>query len=97
MSQQRGDEVGVYDADVEGQPLREFVAEFCPDLVGITVNTPQVKQAWRTAAAIKGNFLMRTMERFPTASLLVEPWKEGSRSVLSAAGRGKVVMADLER
>ena len=28
-------------------------ASFSPHLVGITTNTPQVKQAWRTAAAIK--------------------------------------------
>ncbi|HSR32818.1 MAG TPA: radical SAM protein [Anaerolineae bacterium] len=53
VSQRRGDEVRVYDADVEDQPLREFVSEFKPDLVGITANTPQVKQAWRTASAIK--------------------------------------------
>ncbi len=53
VSLQRGDEVRVYDADVEEQPLREFVAEFRPDLVGVTANTPQVKQAWRTAAAIQ--------------------------------------------
>ena len=38
---------------MEEQPLREFVTEFRPDLVGITANTPQVKQAWRTAEAIK--------------------------------------------
>ena len=54
VSQERGDEVRVYDADVEEQPLSEFVAEFQPDLVGITANTPQVKGAWRTAAAVKG-------------------------------------------
>ena len=53
VSQARGDQVRVYDADIEEQPLREFVAEFRPDLVGITANTPQVKQAWHTAAAIK--------------------------------------------
>ena len=53
VSQRRGDTVRVYDADVQDQPLREFVAEFRPDLVGITANTPQVKQAWRTAAAVK--------------------------------------------
>jgi radical SAM superfamily enzyme YgiQ (UPF0313 family) len=53
VSLRRGDEVRVFDADVEQQPLAEFVAEFRPDLVGITANTPQVKQAWRTAAAIK--------------------------------------------
>ncbi len=53
VSERRGDEVRVYDADVEDQPLQEFLKEFRPHLVGITTNTPQVKQAWRTAAAIK--------------------------------------------
>ncbi len=53
VSERRGDEVRVYDADVEEQPLAEFLHEFRPHLVGITANTPQVKQAWRTAAAIK--------------------------------------------
>jgi len=53
VSERRGDEVRVYDADVEDQPLVEFLREFKPHLVGITTNTPQVKQAWRTAATIK--------------------------------------------
>jgi anaerobic magnesium-protoporphyrin IX monomethyl ester cyclase len=53
VSERRGDEVRVYDADIEEQPLAAFLAEFRPHLVGITANTPQVKQAWRTAAAIK--------------------------------------------
>ena len=43
----------VFDADVEDQPLVEFLHEFKPHLVGITTNTPQVKQSWKTAAAIK--------------------------------------------
>jgi len=45
--------VRVHHADVEDQPLVEFLREFKPHLVGITTNTPQVKQAWRTAATIK--------------------------------------------
>jgi radical SAM superfamily enzyme YgiQ (UPF0313 family) len=53
VSERRGDEVRIYDADVEEQALSEFIQEFKPHLVGITANTPQVKQAWRTAAAIK--------------------------------------------
>ena len=53
VSERRGDEVRVYDADVEEQPLTDFLREFRPHLVGITTNTPQVKQAWRTAAVIK--------------------------------------------
>ncbi len=53
VSERRGDEVRVYDADVEEQPLTDFLREFRPHLAGITTNTPQVKQAWRTAAVIK--------------------------------------------
>jgi radical SAM superfamily enzyme YgiQ (UPF0313 family) len=53
VSERRGDDVRIYDADIEDQPLAEFLQEFRPELVGITANTPQVKQAWRTAAAIK--------------------------------------------
>jgi anaerobic magnesium-protoporphyrin IX monomethyl ester cyclase len=53
VSERRGDQVRVYDADVEDQSLVDFLHEFQPHLVGITTNTPQVKQAWRTAAAIK--------------------------------------------
>lgn len=53
VSQRRGDLVRVYDADVETEPLSQFVADFRPDIVGITANTPQVKQAWRSALAIR--------------------------------------------
>jgi radical SAM superfamily enzyme YgiQ (UPF0313 family) len=53
VSERRGDEVVIFDADVERQPVTEFVQDFKPDIVGITANTPQVKQAWRTAKAIK--------------------------------------------
>lgn len=53
VSEKRGDEVYLYDADVEDEPLDTFVLRVQPDLVGITANTPQVKQAWRTAEAIK--------------------------------------------
>ena len=53
FSEKRGDEVVIFDADVEKQPIAEFIQEYRPDIVGITANTPQVKQAWRTAKAIK--------------------------------------------
>jgi radical SAM superfamily enzyme YgiQ (UPF0313 family) len=53
VSERRGDDVRIYDADIEDQPLAEFLNEFRPHVVGITANTPQVKQAWRTAAAIR--------------------------------------------
>ncbi len=53
VSERRGDEVVIFDADVERQSIAEFVQGFRPDIVGITANTPQVKQAWRAAKAIK--------------------------------------------
>jgi anaerobic magnesium-protoporphyrin IX monomethyl ester cyclase len=53
VSERRGDEVRVYDADVEEQSFQDFLREFKPHLAGITTNTPQVKQSWRTATAIK--------------------------------------------
>ncbi len=53
VSEQRGDQVLVYDADVEDEPITEIVKRFDPHIVGITANTPQVKSAWRTATAVK--------------------------------------------
>ncbi|MDM8519912.1 radical SAM protein [Anaerolineales bacterium HSG6] len=53
VSEERGDEVFLFDADVEDEPIIEAIRRFNPDIVGITANTPQVKSAWRTAQAIK--------------------------------------------
>lgn len=53
VSEQRGDKVMVFDADVEDEPITDAIRRFNPDIVGITANTPQVKSAWRTAQAIK--------------------------------------------
>jgi radical SAM superfamily enzyme YgiQ (UPF0313 family) len=53
VSEERGDEVCLFDADVEDESITEVVARFNPDIVGITANTPQVKSAWRTAQTIK--------------------------------------------
>lgn len=50
---ERGDDCRIYDSDVEDLPLDEFLLDFRPEIVGITSNTPQVKQAWRTAQEIK--------------------------------------------
>jgi radical SAM superfamily enzyme YgiQ (UPF0313 family) len=53
VSEQRGDEVLLFDADVEDESIADAVRRFSPDIVGITANTPQVKSAWRTAQAVK--------------------------------------------
>ena len=72
VSERRGDEVRVYDADVEDQPLQEFLREFRPQLVGITTNTPQVKQAWRTAAVIKSELDIPIVLGGPHVSVVSE-------------------------
>lgn len=53
VSERRGDEVYVFDMDVEDMPLEGKVRDFKPHIVGITSNTPQVKQAWLAARTIK--------------------------------------------
>ena len=53
ISERRGDQVLLFDADVEEEGVTDAMRRFGPDLLGITANTPQVKQAWRTAQAIK--------------------------------------------
>ena len=72
ISERRGDTVRVYDADVEDQPLSEFLHEFKPHLVGITTNTPQVKQSWRTAAAIKSEMDIPIVLGGPHVSVVSE-------------------------
>jgi radical SAM superfamily enzyme YgiQ (UPF0313 family) len=72
VSERRGDTVRVFDADVEDQPLVEFLHEFKPHLVGITTNTPQVKQSWSTAAAIKKEFDIPIVLGGPHVSVVSE-------------------------
>lgn len=52
-SLRRGDEVRVWDGDVERIPLPRVVAEFRPHVVGITANTTQIKSAWAAACQVK--------------------------------------------
>lgn len=53
VTERRGDACKIYDADVENEFLDEVLRSYRPHIVGITANTPQVKQAWRTAQRIK--------------------------------------------
>ena len=46
VSEARGDQVRVYDGDVEDISLEQVLRGFEPDLVGITANTTQIKGAW---------------------------------------------------
>lgn len=53
VSETRGDQVVVYDGDVEDSPLASVLREYEPQLVGITANTTQIKGAWRDAGIVK--------------------------------------------
>ncbi|MBC7224152.1 MAG: radical SAM protein [Anaerolineae bacterium] len=53
ISLRRGDEVRVWDGDVERIPLPQVVADFRPHVVGITANTTQIQSAWAAARQIK--------------------------------------------
>jgi len=87
VSERRGDEVMVFDADVEDESIVDVVRRFEPHLVGITANTPQVKQAWRTAQAIKSVLDVPIVLGGPHPSVLAE--ESASRPEVDIVVRGE--------
>lgn len=87
VSEERGDEVLLFDADVEDEPITAAVRRFEPHLVGITANTPQVKSAWRTAAAIKSFRDIPVVLGGPHVSVL--PVESAERPEVDAVVRGE--------
>ena len=87
VSERRGDEVFLFDADVEAESVTDAVHRFQPDVVGITANTPQVKQAWRTAQAIKSVKDVPIVIGGPHPSVL--PLESAERSEIDIVARGE--------
>jgi radical SAM superfamily enzyme YgiQ (UPF0313 family) len=87
VSERRGDEVRVFDMDVEDMPLRDFVREYKPDIVGITSNTPQVKQGWYAAREIKAVHDVLVVQGGPHVSAL--PEESASRPEIDVVARGE--------
>jgi radical SAM superfamily enzyme YgiQ (UPF0313 family) len=87
VSERRGDEVRVFDMDVEDVPLRDFVREYKPDIVGITSNTPQVKQGWYAAREIKAVHDVLVVQGGPHVSAL--PEESASRPEIDVVARGE--------
>jgi len=87
VSEQRGDEVFLFDADVEDEHISDAVRRFQPDVVGITANTPQVKQAWRTAQAIKNVKDVPIVIGGPHPSVL--PMESAERAEIDVVARGE--------
>jgi len=95
VSEERGDEVVVFDADVEKQSITEFIQEFRPHIVGITANTPQVKQAWRTAKAIKEVHDCPIVLGGPHVSVLPDESCEKPYVDIVARGEGEETWIDI--
>ena len=53
VSEQAGHQVRVLDMAVEDRPLEAVLAEFQPDIVGITANTSQITAAWAAAETVQ--------------------------------------------
>ena len=87
VSERRGDEVRVFDMDVEEVRLTDFVREYQPDLVGITSNTPQVKQGWYAAREIKSVLDVAIVQGGPHVSAL--PEESASRPEIDVVARGE--------
>jgi len=95
FSEKRGDQVVIFDADVEKQPIAEFIQEFRPQIVGITANTPQVKQAWRTARAIKEVYDCLIVLGGPHVSVLPEESCEKPFVDIVVRGEGEETWIDV--
>ncbi|RME77106.1 MAG: radical SAM protein [Chloroflexi bacterium] len=87
VSEERGDQVLLFDADVEDEPITDAVRRFNPDIVGITANTPQVKSAWRTAQAIKSVKDVPIVVGGPHVSVL--PAESAARPEIDVVVRGE--------
>ncbi len=95
VSERRGDEVVIFDADVEDRSIQDFIQEFRPHLVGITANTPQVKQAWRTARAIKEIHDVPIVLGGPHVSVLPEESCEKPYVDIVVRGEGEDAWIDI--
>ncbi len=95
VSEQRGDEVRVFDMDVEDVPLTDFAREYQPDLVGITSNTPQVMQGWSAARQIKAALDVPIVQGGPHISALPEEAAARPEIDIAARGEGEATWLEL--
>ncbi len=95
VSAERGDEVELFDADVEEESITDAIKRFDPQIVGITANTPQVKSAWRTAAAIKSVKDIPVVLGGPHVSVLPAESVERPEVDVVVRGEGETVWVKL--
>ncbi len=87
VSERHGDEVRIFDMDIEDVKLTDFVSDYRPDIVGITSNTPQVKQGWSAAREIKAVLDVTVVQGGPHVSAL--PEESASRPEIDVVVRGE--------
>lgn len=95
VSLEAGYDTVIWDADVEEEPISDAVQRIQPDIVGITANTPQVKQAWRMAQAIKSVKDIPIVLGGPHVSALPSESCRRKEVDIVVRGEGEVVWAKL--
>lgn len=87
VSEHAGYNVRVLDMQVDDTSFETLFAEFPPDVVGFTANTPQVKSAWAVAEKIKQMHSCPIVIGGPHPSVL--PEESLKRSRVDIVGRGE--------
>jgi radical SAM superfamily enzyme YgiQ (UPF0313 family) len=95
VSEARGDTVSVFDMDVEEVELERHLADFRPDIVGVTANTPQVKQAWRVARTVKEQLGVPVVLGGPHVSALPKESAERPEVDAVVEGEGEATWVEL--
>ncbi|NLE75469.1 MAG: radical SAM protein [Chloroflexi bacterium] len=87
VSLARGDEVHLWDGDVEDQSLAHEVETYRPHLVGITANTTQIRAAWAAADEVKGVADVPVVLGGPHPTIL--PEESAARPAVDLVARGE--------
>ena len=95
VSLARGDEVHVLDMQVEDTPLPQVVAEFPPDVVGITATTIQIESAWRFARELKQLTAATIVLGGPHPTVLAEESVQRPEVDVVVRGEGEQTLVEL--
>ena len=95
MSEQRGDQVRVLDMQVEDRPLREVMAEYPPDVVGITATTIQIESAWSVARELRNLAEARIVLGGSHPTVLPEESVQRPEVDIVVRGEGEITWVEL--